>query len=249
MSPWPDSLCLVTPWRVEAPPHAHYILPGTCFCLVRVCVVGTMWLSFRFHPGKTVVWIKERNSWYNVMRKMGEEPCKSGHQLSTRVPKHSGCLSPSAMAWLRSPPAVTWRPSPPAVTWWPSPPAVRRLSLRGPGPASVKHVKEKGRGSVAFVQFAGNRGLSFPAGKGEKMKQYLPSSLEQSPGIPWMVPEVHARPWVKSISTPWSPYHRLTDQDLCEKPQKTLGLGAVPSGSSTLTSGSLGAVPGVGASL
>lgn len=29
-----------------------------------------MWLSFQFRPGKTMVWIKERNSWYNVMRRM-----------------------------------------------------------------------------------------------------------------------------------------------------------------------------------
>lgn len=168
MSPWPDSLCLVTPQRVDTLPHARYILPRTCFCLVRVCAVGsichgdrvlwgpcamgtvccgdrvlwgpcavgTMWLSFQFHPGKTMVWIMEKKQLVQCheMNGGGWGPCKSGHQLSTLVPKHSQCLSLLAMAWLPSPPAIAWLPSPPAPAWLPAP-AVGRLSLRELVPA------------------------------------------------------------------------------------------------------------------
>lgn len=31
---------------------------------------GPMWFLFQFHPGKTMVWITERNSWYDVMRRV-----------------------------------------------------------------------------------------------------------------------------------------------------------------------------------
>lgn len=193
------------------------------------CAVGTMWLSFQFHPGKTMVWImgkKKQLVQCHEMNGGGWGPCKSGHQLSTLVPKHSRCLSLLAIAWLPSPPAVAWLPAP----------AVGRLSLRELGPAQsyqrffVKHVKEKGRGSTALVQLAGNRGPSSLLGEG-KGKQYSIFSPEQSPGSPRMVPEVHAGPWDKSTDTPRSSYHRLTGQGLVWETTKTPGLG-VPSGSS-----------------
>lgn len=69
VSPWPNGFCLMTPWRAKSPPHAHYSLPRACFCLLRVCGVGPMWFLFQFHPGKTMVWITERSSWYDVMRR------------------------------------------------------------------------------------------------------------------------------------------------------------------------------------
>lgn len=69
-----------------------------------------------------------------------------------------------------------------------------------------------------------------------KGKQYFQSPLEQSPGSPRMVPEVHAGPWDKSTDTPWSSYHRLTGQGLVWETTKTPGLG-VPSGSSGCSHG------------
>lgn len=113
----------------------------------------------------------------------GGEPCKSGHQLSTRVPKPSGSLSPPAVAWL-----PLWQSG--GCLW----------RLRG-----------RAEALLPLLCLEGNLASNFPAGKWEKVNQFLQIPLQQSPGSPWMVPEVRAGLCTKSINTPWYPYPTLTD--------------------------------------
>lgn len=131
-----------------------------------------MWLSFQFRPGKTMVWIKERNSWYNVMRRM------RGKGDLVKVGTNFPLVFQSLLDICRGMAAC---------------PTAGRLM-----------VEAKGEGwstSAAFILCAGSLGLNFPAGKQEKVKQFLQIPLEQRPGSRWTVHEVHAGLWTKSINT------------------------------------------------